>query len=352
MIDVPSAQRTRRFFLGRLAECVALRLVASHPVFAGEPRRSGLENFPPPPPPCPPRLAGLLGRYGGPSGPLVRENDGRLEVLLDADGPRPLDAVADDRFRFAGARTLAFSRDESGEARAVALDRVPLSRQTTGAEQEAFRITPREPLAELRRRARSDSPPAERGPFRAVDLVDVASLDATIHLDIRYATALNFLGAPVYTAARAFLQRPAAAGVLAAHRALAARGFGLLIHDAYRPWWVTKVFWDATPPDQREFVADPARGSRHNRGCAVDLTLYRLEDGRRVEMPGGYDEFSERSYPAYPGGTSRQRWHRDLLRRAMEEQGFTVFESEWWHFDSGGWREYPILNVPFDTIGP
>jgi len=256
-----------------------------------------------------------------------------------------------DRFRV-GDRTLAFSRDPGGEAVEAALDGVPLPRRSTGVEGALFQITPREPVAELRRRAMAASPPPEPGPFRPVDLVDVTSLDPTIRLDIRYATDQNFLGVPVYPSARAFLQRPAATSLLAAHRALAGRGFGLLIHDAYRPWWVTWVFWEATPPDKREFVADPSKGSRHNRGCAVDLTLYRLDDGRAVEMPGVYDEMSERSYPGYPGGTSLERWRRDLLRTAMEAQGFSVFESEWWHFDFRGWREYPILDVPFDRVSP
>jgi zinc D-Ala-D-Ala dipeptidase len=206
-------------------------------------------------------------------------------------------------------------------------------------------------VAELRREALAASPPREDGPFRSPDLVELVSLDPDLRLDVRYATKDNFLGVPVYPSARAFLQRPAAEALVRAHRALRPYGYGLLIHDAYRPWWVTKVFWEATPPDKREFVADPARGSRHNRGCAVDLTLYRLADGRAVEMPGVYDEMSERSYPSYPGGTSAQRWRRDLLRAAMEAEGFAVFSSEWWHFDYRSWHEYPILNVPFDAIG-
>jgi zinc D-Ala-D-Ala dipeptidase len=214
-----------------------------------------------------------------------------------------------------------------------------------------FRITPRRPVEELRREALLARPPAESGSFRPVDLVEPAALDPTIHLDIRYATADNFLSTPVYESARAFLQRPAAEALLRVQRALGPLGYGLLVHDAYRPWWVTKVFWEATPVDKREFVADPAKGSRHNRGCAVDLTLYALADGRAVEMPSLYDEMSERAYPGYQGGTPEQRARRDLLRRAMEQEGFRVFESEWWHFDHGDWREYPILNLGFDEIG-
>jgi D-alanyl-D-alanine dipeptidase len=112
------------------------------------------------------------------------------------------------------------------------------------------------------------------------------------------------------------------------------------------------MFWDATPESQRIFVANPANGSRHNRGSAVDLTLYDLQTGRPVEMTGGYDEFSSRSYPDYPGGTSRQRALRELLRSAMEAEGFRVYEAEWWHFDFRDWRAYAIGNVPFERIAP
>jgi D-alanyl-D-alanine dipeptidase len=210
-----------------------------------------------------------------------------------------------------------------------------------------FRITPQRPVAELRAEALAAQPPAESGQFRAEDLVELTKLDPSIKLDIRYATANNFLSTPVYTQPAAYMQRPAAEAVVRVHRALASQGYGLLIHDAYRPWWVTKVFWEATPPSLREFVADPAQGSRHNRGCAVDLTLYDLRTGEAVQMPGVYDEMSPRSYPNYAGGTPEQRERRDLLRRAMERAGFSVYDTEWWHFDFKDWREYPIVNRDF-----
>jgi D-alanyl-D-alanine dipeptidase len=110
------------------------------------------------------------------------------------------------------------------------------------------------------------------------------------------------------------------------------------------------MFWDATPPEGHLFVADPSQGSRHNRGAAVDLSLYDLATGEEVQMTGGYDEMSARSYPQYVGGTSLQRWRRDLLRDAMEAQGFDVYVTEWWHFDFRGWDRYPILNLDFDQI--
>jgi D-alanyl-D-alanine dipeptidase len=194
-------------------------------------------------------------------------------------------------------------------------------------------------------------PPQETGDFRETDLIELRKLDPTIHLEIRYATTNNFLGTRFYSQARAFMQRPAAEAVVRANKTLKSYGYGLLIHDAYRPWYVTKIFWDATPDDKHVFVADPSKGSRHNRGCAVDLTLYNLKTGRPVEMVSTYDETTARAYPDYPGGTSLQRWHRKLLRDVMESEGFTVYEAEWWHFDYKDWQKYRIGNVRFEQIG-
>ena len=214
-----------------------------------------------------------------------------------------------------------------------------------------FRIEPRRPVEELRREALAAQPPAETGK-RAPDLVELVTLDPTIRLDVRYAGTDNFLSTPVYTQARAFLQRPAAEALAAASADLRQQGWGLLVHDAYRPWYVTKVFWDATPADKHDFVADPAKGSRHNRGCAVDLTLYDLRTGEPAVMPGLYDEMSPRSAADYRGGTAAQRRRRDLLRAAMEAHGFTVYELEWWHFDYRDWEQYPILNLRFEELSP
>lgn len=195
-------------------------------------------------------------------------------------------------------------------------------------------------------------PPAEPGPFRAPDLVELRALDPSIHLDIRYATSHNFTGRPVYDQARAFLQRPAAEALVRAQRALRASGVGLLVFDGYRPWRVTRLFWEITPPEKRAFVANPARGSKHNRGCAVDLSLYDLATGAEVEMPSAYDEMSPRAYPTYEGGTPQARAWRDRLRSAMEREGFTVEPNEWWHFNYRDWTQYPILDIPFSAIRP
>ncbi|HEY0079799.1 MAG TPA: M15 family metallopeptidase [Pyrinomonadaceae bacterium] len=205
-------------------------------------------------------------------------------------------------------------------------------------------------LAPLAGAQQQQSPPVEAGTFRQPDLVELVKLDRTLRLDIRYATANNFTGRRVYREARAFLQRPAAQALVRVNRALRKKGYTLLIFDGYRPWHVTKLFWDITPEDKKQFVADPSRGSRHNRGCAVDVSLFDLRTRREVSMPSPYDDFTERAHINYTGGTDEQRRLRDLLRAAMEAEHFRVYEPEWWHYDFDGWREYPILNLSFSEI--
>ena len=199
-----------------------------------------------------------------------------------------------------------------------------------------------------------NGPPKEAGNFRKPDLVEIATLDPTIRLDIRYATTNNFMSRPMYRQARAFLQRPAAEALVRAHQSLKPKGYGILLFDGYRPWSVTKAFWDAATDEQRriEFVANPRKGSRHNRACAADVSLFELTTGREVAMPSAYDEFTERAFPTYAGGTPESRALRDLLRTHMEAAGFTVLPQEWWHFDYKDWTQYPILDMPFEAIRP
>jgi CubicO group peptidase (beta-lactamase class C family)/D-alanyl-D-alanine dipeptidase len=305
----------------------------------------------------PEKWKGLIGEYGWDHDILyVFEKEGRLSVLIEWVEFDKLTQESDDVFRFPGhglydGEKAIFGRDGAGQATQVQVSGVVFKRRPIGdVSGGVFRIPAVANLEDLRKQAARDHPPAERGSFREPDLVELSTLDPTIKLDIRYATTNNFLSTPVYSQGRAFLQRPAAEALLRAHQKLKTLGYGLLIHDAYRPWYVTKLFWDATPDDKRIFVADPSQGSRHNRGCAVDLSLYDLATGNPIEMVGVYDEMSERSFPGYPGGTSLQRWHRELLRRAMEDEGFDVYEVEWWHFDYRDWRFYPILNVAFERL--
>ena len=322
--------------------------------------RAGQSITPPAPKPlpAPARFRGLIGEYGPDDDILIIfEQDGQLRAHSKRAERERLNEISKDVFKGAssapGYDVFVFSRDARGRATQVAVDAVILKRRQIEPESgNQLRIKPVRPVLELMKEALAAQPPAENGDFLAADLVELTRLDPTIRLEIRYATTNNFLGTRFYSQARAFMQRPAAEAVVRAHRKLKQFGYGLLIHDAYRPWYVTKVFWDATPADKKVFVADPAKGSRHNRGCAVDLTLYDLKTKRPVEMVSTYDETTARAYPNYPGGTSLQRWHRQLLREAMEAEGFTVYEAEWWHFDYKDWQRYRIGNQRFEDIGP
>jgi D-alanyl-D-alanine dipeptidase len=181
-------------------------------------------------------------------------------------------------------------------------------------------------------------------------MIELKQIDESIQIDLRYAADNNFIGRPVYEHARAVMQPPSAEAVVHVHRQLKEEGFGLIIFDAYRPWSVTKLFWDVLPHEQRKFVANPAKGSKHNRGCAVDLSIYDLNSGKEVEMPSGFDEFTERASPDYKGCTGEQGKNRDKLRQLMESAGFIVNPNEWWHFDWTDWAEYPIYDIAFDAL--
>lgn len=194
------------------------------------------------------------------------------------------------------------------------------------------------------------APPKEEHK-RDADLIELTKLSKTIKLDIKYATADNFVGRAVYPEARAFLQRPAAEALIRVHKLLKKQKLGIVVYDAYRPWAITKLFWDVVRLDQRAFVADPAKGSKHNRGCAIDIGIYNRKTGNAIPMPSAYDEFTERASPDYKGGTDEERANRDMLRKMMEAEGFTVNSNEWWHFDYNGWQDYAIYDISFSEIG-
>ncbi len=325
-------------------------------------------------PPAPDRLRPALGKYGWEHNPLyLFEREGELWALiewLEVTRLREIGPATDRPQRFAidtgmyVGEELTLEWDAQGAVSTALLGPVAFERKTGGlAAGDTFRIDPIRSIDELRAAALAASPPKEERPaggtssggtetatFRDSDLVELTALDPNIQLDIRYATTNNFMSSVFYKQPRAFLQRAAADALVRAHLKLREQGYGLLIHDAYRPWYVTKMFWDATPEDKKIFVADPSNGSRHNRGCAVDLTLIDLATGQPVQMVGGYDEMTDRSFPDTLDGTARQRSLRELLRTAMEAEGFAVYEFEWWHFDYQDWRSFRIENRTFDQL--
>jgi len=180
-------------------------------------------------------------------------------------------------------------------------------------------------------------------------LVDLETYPG-LKFDICYARTDNFLGEKVYSLAKAFLLKHVADDLYQAHEALKPHGYGLLIFDGYRPWSVTKIFWDQSSEHDRQFLANPEGGSSHNRGCAVDLTLYSLKTGEAVTMPSAFDEMNEKSYPEYTGGTPEQRFCRDLLKDVMLSNGFTGIKYEWWHFNHQTHKNWPVMYLSFEEI--
>ncbi len=309
--------------------------------------------------PAPSQWRPLLGEYVLEALTItILEKDGKLCALYNRSELACMRQVSRNMFEFdsstkrEGGR-FVFLRDSRGRVNQFRTGNMFFKRKPLGPEDGAtqLKVDPVRPVPMLIKEALQADPPVETGDFLPADLVELRKLDPAIKLDVRYSTTNNLFGTVFYSQPRAFLQRAPAEALVRINRKLKQSGYGLLVHDGYRPWYVTKVFWDATPEDKKLFVADPSKGSRHNRGAAVDLSLYDLKTGKPVEMVSTYDETTDRAYPNYPGGTSLQRWHRDLLRSAMEAEGFTVYEAEWWHFDYKDWQRYRIGNERFECIG-
>ena len=179
------------------------------------------------------------------------------------------------------------------------------------------------------------------------ELVEVQKLDPTLRKEIRYATAKNFMEEVLYDDDRCFLRPETAERLVAAHRELQKEGLGIKVYDCYRPLSVQKRMFARFP--QPGYVADPAKGSNHNRGAAVDCTLVD-RDGKELEMPSDYDEFTERAHLAYDQAPERQLANRAKLQKVMLAQGFTSITMEWWHFDAPNAAAYPVLDIPIEDL--
>ena len=175
----------------------------------------------------------------------------------------------------------------------------------------------------------------------AYRLIDIRSIAPDILTDMRYATPNNFLKQAVYSKARCLLRGPVARSIQRAQEKLKTQGYGLKLYDCYRPLSVQKAMWKIFPDGR--YVANPATGSRHNRGAAVDVTLVDSQ-GRDLEMPSEFDEFSDRAHRNSPTMTDTARKHVQILTTALEAQGLTTIDSEWWHYDESNWRRYGVLD--------
>ena len=179
-------------------------------------------------------------------------------------------------------------------------------------------------------------------------LLEISKFIPGIKLDIRYAGTNNFSGKAVYDQARAFARAPVVKALESVQHDLNKRGLGLKIYDGYRPYSVTVKFFEIA--SDKNFVANPQKGSRHNRGCAIDLTLVKLRNGKEIKMPTTYDSFAPEASSNFKDLPRRVIRKRDLLIAVMTQYGFSVLDNEWWHFDFKDWKQYDLMDIPFKDL--
>lgn len=180
------------------------------------------------------------------------------------------------------------------------------------------------------------------------ELIDLEKSIPGLVLDIRYATTNNFTGEKIYNIAKAYARKPLAEALKKIQSQLEPLGLGIKIFDAYRPYKATVKFYEVY--HDTTYVASPYRGSRHNRGCALDLTLVDLKSGKELKMPTEYDSFRKEAWPTTPVSDPEMRRNRSTLISVMEKNGFKVNSSEWWHFDFKGWKDYEVLDIDFEEL--
>lgn len=305
--------------------------------------------------------------YGNGENILIRERDGNLELLyriaqadksFNAANVYPLKKEHFDAYTLyeagpmqATEAMVRFERDADGYGIACRVGGHTYSRaflgQGVGERAKPLRLPERtaEDWANLRTQALEAEQPAALAAGEQAELV-AATTVAGLKVEAVYATADNLFGAPLYEKPQLLVAKPAVAALAKVQERLGPYGYGLLLWDSYRPWYVSKLAHLALPAEQKGLLEDPdTKGSPHNTGCAVDVGLYVLETGAAAEMPSGFDEPSLRQYSSYAGGTSKQRWLRTLLRESMELEGFKGIEMEWWHFEYAPETKWAQLNL-------
>lgn len=180
------------------------------------------------------------------------------------------------------------------------------------------------------------------------ELVEIKKAIPSIVLDIRYATKNNFMKQVMYKQPRAFARKPVVQQLKVIQAELAKKGYGLKIFDAYRPYAITIAFYEKA--SDKNFVANPEKGSKHNRGCAVDLTIVDLKTGKDVPMPTPYDSFAPEASPHFNELPAEIIKNRDFLIATMQTHGFKVIYNEWWHFDFKEWQDYDLMDIPFQNL--
>lgn len=312
---------------------------------------------------CPKDLKYILGMYYG-NGEmfLLRENNGEVELVY---------RFGQNDYTFAGSNVYplykehfdSYTINESGPLNHLdAAVRIERSREGygvscsvggnrysrrffAGENGRPFRFASASDWQALKTAADAAVMPAQLGAGQQAQLVDLAQAVSGLKFDLRYAQADNCFGQALTDDQRAFLDADAAQALAQAQQYLKPYGYGILVWEAYRPWSVSKLAYDALPADKKSMLPAPEAGFSHNTGRSIDVSLYLLATGENAGMISGFDEPSVRQYASFAGGTTLERYRRDLLRSAMQMAGFTASETEWWHFDYGDIKGFAHLNV-------
>lgn len=311
----------------------------------------------------------LLGYYQTEGGNIIiRERGGRLELLygvtekdyaFDQSNVYPLEKIRYNNYtliignprEYRMGLDAKFERDKQGRGVTLIIDGKRYTRVFfLGENNNDFTVKAAKTLDELKQEALAAPMPVQDSNLLTAQLVNILSLDATIKVDMLYAKDKNFLNMKMYEEEKAFVDVEMGKALVQVQKKLADFGYGLVVWDAYRPWYVTKMFHDALPLEEKTLLESPDKGSSHNRGLSVDVSLYDLNTGEPVMMISDFDELSFRTFAKYQGGSELARWQRDLLRLFMENEGFTGVDHEWWHFDYKNFEQYRLLNTAFSEI--
>ena len=310
----------------------------------------------------------LLGLYYGNSSVfLLREEKGILQIVYRTDPEDsdfrfanifPLKKVHFDSYSMneegpllSAETAVHFVRDSDGNGIVCKIGGKRFARDFfPGEGSKVMRIEGNTDYQSLKDAAYRAAMPAKLQQGQPGRLVRIRSAVPNVKFDLRYADSNNIFGVSLFEATEAFAEVETVSALEKAAEKLAARGYGLLVWEGYRPWYVSKLAFDLLPKDKKAMLPVPEKGEDRNTGRTVDVSLYDLKTGEAVNMISDFDEVSVRQYPGFTGGTERQRNLRDMLAAVMKDCGFTQGKEEWWHFtlgDTVGWQH---LNIPYGQI--
>ncbi|MBQ9697051.1 MAG: hypothetical protein IJV46_00740 [Acidaminococcaceae bacterium] len=310
----------------------------------------------------------LLGMYyGNASVFLVREHKGSLEIVYPSDQTDkdfshanifPLHKVRFDSYTLneegpllSAEAPVHFERDADGNGIVCKIGGKRFTRNFyPGEGNKVFKVETEGDYQTLKTEAMQAPVPAKLQQGQAARLVRIRSIISNVKIDLRYTGSNTIFGFPLHDAPDAFADAETAAALQKVSEKMAVQGYGLLIWEAYRPWYVSKLASDLLPKDKKSMLPLPEKGEDRNTGRTVDVSLYSLKTGEPVVMCSDFDEVSVRQYPKYAGGTEQQRILRDMLAAVMKEAGFEQGNEEWWHFSYGKTDGWQHLNIPYESI--